>query len=48
MTAPLVVTHDQSLLDQLLRLAAAAGITPDVAPDIGAALRVSGAGMTPS
>lgn len=39
MTAPLIVTRDQSLLDQLLRLAAAAGITPDVAPDIGAALR---------
>lgn len=40
MTAPLFVTRDQSLLDQLLRLAAAAGITPDVAPDIGAALRL--------
>ncbi|GAA1799056.1 septum site determining protein [Nocardioides hankookensis] len=39
MTAPLIVTRDQSLLDQLLRLAAAAGITPDVAPDLGAALR---------
>ena len=39
MTAPLFVTRDQSLLDELLRLAAAAGITPDVAPDTGAALR---------
>jgi len=38
MTAPLFVTRDQSLRDQLLRLAAAAGITPDVAPDTGAAL----------
>ncbi|GAA4746259.1 septum site determining protein [Nocardioides endophyticus] len=40
MTAPLFVTRDHSLLDQLLRLAAAAGITPDVAPDTGAALRL--------
>lgn len=39
MTAPLIVTRDHSLLDQLLRLAAAAGIEPDVAPDTGAALR---------
>jgi hypothetical protein len=39
MTAPLFVTRDQSLLDELLRLAAAAGVTPDVAPDGGAALR---------
>lgn len=39
MTAPLVITHDQSLLDQLLRLAAAAGVTPDVAEDVGVALR---------
>ncbi|MEP9362568.1 septum site-determining protein Ssd [Nocardioides sp. CN2-186] len=39
MTAPLFVTRDQSLLDELLRLAAAAGITPDLAADIGAALR---------
>ncbi len=39
MTAPLFVTRDQSLLDELLRLAAAAGVTPDVAPDAGAALR---------
>lgn len=33
MTAPLIVTRDQTLLDELLRLAAAAGITPEVAPD---------------
>ncbi|MGY2700780.1 septum site-determining protein Ssd [Nocardioides sp. HB32] len=39
MTAPLVVTRDQALLDELLRLAAAAGVTPDVAADGGAALR---------
>lgn len=39
MTAPLFITRDQSLLDELLRLAAAAGVTPDVAPDGGAALR---------
>jgi secretion/DNA translocation related CpaE-like protein len=39
MNAPLIVTRDGSLLDQLLRLAAAAGIEPDVAPDLGAALR---------
>lgn len=39
MTAPLLITRDQSLLDELLRLAAAAGVTPDVAADGGAALR---------
>ena len=39
MTAPLLVTRDQSLLDELLRLAAAAGVAPDVAADGGAALR---------
>ncbi|MBB6627634.1 septum site determining protein [Nocardioides sp. KIGAM211] len=39
MTAPLIVTRDDALLDELLRLAAAAGITPDVAHDTGAALR---------
>jgi secretion/DNA translocation related CpaE-like protein len=39
MTAPLFVTRDDTLLDELLRLAAAAGITPDVAHDGGAALR---------
>ena len=31
MTAPLLVTRDQTLLDELLRLAAAAGVTPEVA-----------------
>ncbi|MBZ5739100.1 septum site-determining protein Ssd [Nocardioides mangrovi] len=36
---PLVVTRDPALLDELLRLAAAAGITPEVAADSGAALR---------
>ena len=35
MTAPLVITRDETLLDELLRLAAAAGVTPDVAPDGG-------------
>ena len=39
MTAPLIVTRDQALLDELLRLAAAAGVRPDVAADGGAALR---------
>lgn len=39
MTAPLLITRDQSLLDELLRLAAAAGVTPDVATDGGTALR---------
>ena len=34
---PLVVTSDEHLLDQLLRLAAAAGVDVDVAPDAGAA-----------
>ena len=39
MTAPLFITRDESLLDELLRLAAAAGVTPDVAHDGAAALR---------
>ena len=39
MTAPLFVTRDDTLLDELLRLAAAAGVTPDVAHDGAAALR---------
>ena len=39
MTAPLFVTADDTLLDELVRLAAAAGTTPDVAHDIPAALR---------
>ncbi|MFC4783238.1 septum site-determining protein Ssd [Nocardioides sp. MAHUQ-72] len=39
MTAPLLITRDQTLLDDLLRLAAAAGVTPDVAADAAAALR---------
>jgi len=38
-TPPLIVTRDRSLLDEILRLAAAAGITPEVAPDAGSALR---------
>jgi secretion/DNA translocation related CpaE-like protein len=33
MTSPLIITRDESLLDELLRLAAAAGVTPEVAPD---------------
>lgn len=37
--APLIVTRDQALSDELMRLAAAAGVTPDLAGDIGAALR---------
>jgi len=39
MSPPLIVTADESLLDELLRLAAAAGTTPDVAHDVPAALR---------
>lgn len=39
MAPPLIVTADDSLLDELLRLAAAAGVTPEVAPDAGIALR---------
>ena len=39
MTAPLIITRDETLLDELLRLAAAAGVTPEVAPDPAAALR---------
>ncbi|QZY29376.1 septum site-determining protein Ssd [Nocardioides coralli] len=33
MTAPLIVTCDQTLLDELLRLGAAAGVSPSVAAD---------------
>ena len=36
---PLVVTGDDLLLDEVLRLAAAAGCTPEVAADASAALR---------
>ncbi len=39
MTLPLFVTRDDALLDELLRLAAAAGVTPEVAHDGTAALR---------
>ena len=39
MTAPLFITRDETLLDELLRLAAAAGVTPEVAHDGAAALR---------
>ncbi len=38
-TAPLLVTRDDALLDDLLRLAAAAGTTLEVAHDPGSALR---------
>lgn len=38
MTAPLILTRDQSLLEEVLRLAAAAGVTPE-AVDVGAALQ---------
>ncbi len=40
MPAPLLVTCDSDLLDDLLRLAAAAGVTLDVAHDPGSALRL--------
>ena len=39
MTRALLITADDLLLDELLRLAAAAGATPDPARDVGAALR---------
>jgi secretion/DNA translocation related CpaE-like protein len=39
MTAPLLTTRDQPLLDEVLRLAAAAGATPEIAVDVGTALR---------
>ena len=39
MSHPLFVTGDDTLLDELLRLAAAAGVTPEVARDGGAARR---------
>lgn len=39
MNSALLVTADDSLLDELVRLCAAAGTTPDVAADVGSALR---------
>ncbi|WGL52821.1 septum site determining protein [Nocardioides sp. BP30] len=39
MTALLLITADDLLLDELLRLAAAAGVTPEVARDLSTALR---------
>jgi len=39
MTALLVITADDLLLDELLRLAAAAGLTPEVTSDLSGALR---------
>jgi secretion/DNA translocation related CpaE-like protein len=39
MTRALLVTADVSLLDELVRLCAAAGTSPDVARDVGSALR---------
>ncbi len=39
MTPPLFVTRDETLLDELLRLGAAAGVTPEVARDGVTALR---------
>lgn len=39
MTPALIITSDHALLDDLLRLSAAAGVTPDVAADPVAALR---------
>lgn len=46
MTNPLILTRDQALLDELLRLAAGAGVVPEVAPDPGAALRSWAAATT--
>jgi len=42
MRSPLIVTADQVLLDELQRLAAAAGVVPEVVRDAGAALRAWG------
>jgi len=43
---PLLVTGDDALLDDLLRLSAAAGVTPELAGDAGAARRAwGGAGL---
>ena len=39
MSAPLIVTSDETLLDELLRLSAAAGVVPEVAADGPSALR---------
>lgn len=39
MTNPLIITRDQALHDELQRLAAAAGVVPDVTSDPAAALR---------
>src|SRR4029079_18848874 len=39
MTSPLIITRDETLLDELRRLTAPAGVTPEVAPDPGGALR---------
>ena len=39
MTTTLIITRDETLLEDLLRLAAAAGVTPEVPPDQVAALR---------
>ena len=43
MRNPLIITRHETLLDELLRLAAAAGVVPEVVPDAGAALRCWGA-----
>lgn len=42
MRNPLIITRNETLLDELLRLAAAAGVVPEVVPDAGAALRCWG------
>lgn len=39
MPAPLIVTRDQDLLERLLRVAAAAGVEPEVEPSAASALR---------
>ena len=39
LASPLIVTRDDALLDELLRLAAAAGVTPEVFSDAARALR---------
>ncbi len=39
MTPPLIITRDEALLEELLRLCAAAGVTPEVAPEAAVSLR---------
>ena len=48
MSRPLLVTADADVLDDLLRLAATAGVEVDVAPDVAACRRTWMTGTTPA